>query len=537
MFFSNFLRRMRARVGHSRGAARHAHTLRSGARRPVLEALEDRCLPSGYGFTLIADNGPSSIFTLGALNQPGLNDEGTVMFHSALKSGPIGVFTVDNEGSLTTIARTDLVGATDMFLGGAITDEGTVSLGANLVGGGQAVFTGAGQELTRIADTGAGSPFSSFLAPAAPINNDDMLAFRATLKSGGTGIFTDSAGEPPQTLYLTGGQFTALFQPVIERNGNEMAFRATLTTGQQGVFLGDGQTTTTIATTDGTYSAFVGGVPNDEGRVAFIANLTSGGQAIVTGDGTQLETIADTTSGQLSSFLGNTATINNDGQVVFAANLVGGGSGIFIAQHHKVTEIIGTGDPLFGSAVTSFTANPFAGRGFNNEGQLGFAANLTDGRTVIVRADPLQGSNDPSGYQQINLVAEVPGVAAHTDPNLNGWGMDVFPNGPYVAASITGPVSTIQTPALAPMSPLLIESLSQSAVPQDTSSAGQPGTLQPIASDVSSSVTAAQSVPALASAGEPILQTSNSQTTTNALDGLFVGLGNGEVDLLSEFAL
>jgi hypothetical protein len=252
MFLANVLRRRRPRATGHRGGSRQPHGRRYRARPLVLESLEDRCLLSSYSFTPIADNGPNSIFTLGALNQPGLNDEGTVMFHSALKSGPIGVFTVDTAGSLVTIARTDLVGATDMFLGGGITDEGTVSFGANLVGGnGQAVFTGDGGELTRIADTGAGSPFSSFLAPAAPINNDETVAFRATLNSGGTGIFTDRAGEAPQTLYVTGGQFTGLFQPIIERNGDEVAFRATLTTpGQQGIFLGDGQTTTTIARHD-----------------------------------------------------------------------------------------------------------------------------------------------------------------------------------------------------------------------------------------------------------------------------------------------
>ena len=311
------------------------------------------------------------------------------MFHSGLKTGPIGVFTVDSAGSLTTIARTDLLGATDMFLGGGITDEGTVSFGANLAAGGQAVFTGDGEALTRIADNSAGSPFSSFLAPATPINNDDTVAFRATLRSGVTGIFTERAAEPPHTLYLTGNQFSSLFQPIIQRNGDEVSFRATLTsTGQGGVFVGDGNTTTTIATTGDTYSAFLGSVTiNDQGTVSFIANLTAGGQAVVTGDGTHLTAIADT-SGSFSSFLGNTATINNDGQVVFAANLAGGGSGIFIAQHHKLEEIIGTGDALFGSTVTSFTANPFAPRGFNNVGQLGFAAILADGRTVIVRADP-----------------------------------------------------------------------------------------------------------------------------------------------------
>jgi hypothetical protein len=390
MFLSNVLGRMRPRAVHGRRSSRHRQSRRSRARPLVLEALEDRCLLSSYSFTPIADNGPSSIFSLGALNQPGLNDKGTVMFHSALKSGPIGVFTVDTAGSLTTIARTDLVGANDFFLGGGITDRGTVSLGANLAAGGQAVFTGNGGQLTTIADNGSASTFSSFLAPAAGINNDNTVTFRAILKSGATGIFTEDAGQTPHALYVTGGQFTALFQPIIQRNGNEVSFRATLNTGQDGVFLGDGTNTTTIATTGGTYSGFVGGVTNDAGTVSFIANLTAGGQAIVIGDGTQLTTIADTTSGRFSSFLGNTATINDQGQVVFAANLAAGGSGIFVAQNGEVDEIIGTGDPLFGSTVKSFTTNPFAPRGLNDEGQLGFAANLADGRTVIVRADPLK---------------------------------------------------------------------------------------------------------------------------------------------------
>src|SRR5215831_11773242 len=153
MFLFNALRNMRARAVHSRGGWRLAHPRRSHA-RPVVEALEDRCLLSSYRFALIADNGPSSIFSLTALNQPGLNDQGTVMFHSALKSGPIGVFTVDSAGSLTTIARTDLVGATDMFLGGGITGAGTVSFGADLNDGTQAILTGNGGPLSSIADTG-----------------------------------------------------------------------------------------------------------------------------------------------------------------------------------------------------------------------------------------------------------------------------------------------------------------------------------------------------------------------------------------------
>jgi uncharacterized protein (TIGR03118 family) len=105
------------------------------------------------------------------------------------------------------------------------------------------------------------------------------------------------------------------------------------------------------------------------------------------------------------------------------------------------------------------------------------------------------------------------------------------------AAGMAVPVSATQGPGLAQTPLLLIEGLTASAGPQDTSVAGQASGLQPAASDLSTSVPAPQSVPTLASAGEPILQTGNNQTTTDLLDGLFVGLGNGEVDGLWELGL
>jgi hypothetical protein len=386
MLLANVLRRLRPRAVHSRRGSRHAPGRRSRARPLVLEALEDRCLLSSYSFTLLADDGPNSPFAaFPTATAPPLNNQGTGAFRAMLKSGGEGDFTRDAQGNLGIIAITsDLI--RDFPFGGGINDAGTAAIGADLRAGGQAIFTGSGGPLSRIADDGPDSPFSGFFASPATINNEGTLAFRATLKSGGAGIFTDRAGEPPSILYVTGGQFAALLSQNIQRNGNQVVFLATLSTGGDGIFLGDGLTTTTIATTGGTYSAFAGGVANDAGTVAFVATLTAGGQAIVTGDGTHLTTIADT-SGPYSSFIG--ATLNNDGEVVFAANLVAGGSGIFIAQDGAVDEIIGTGDALFGSTVTSIATTPFAQRGLNDLGELGFRANLADGRSVLGRADPL----------------------------------------------------------------------------------------------------------------------------------------------------
>jgi hypothetical protein len=52
----------------------------------------------------------------------------------------------------------------------------------------------------------------------------------------------------------------------------------------------------------------------------------------------------------------------------------GGGSGIFSVRDGITDEIIATGDRLFDSTVTSLTDLPFAARGLNDLGQLGFAA-------------------------------------------------------------------------------------------------------------------------------------------------------------------
>jgi hypothetical protein len=178
MFLSNVLRRILPCAVRSRGGSRHAHSRRHRARPVVLEALEDRCLLSAYNFSLLGDSGTFSL--QGAT--PSMNDQGTVLFHAGLNSGGEGVFTRDTQGSLGIITVTsDLARA--FPIGGGINDLGTMSSGADLRAGGQAIFTGHGGPLSVIADTGPDSPFSSFLGPAATINNDETVAFRATLKS------------------------------------------------------------------------------------------------------------------------------------------------------------------------------------------------------------------------------------------------------------------------------------------------------------------------------------------------------------------
>jgi uncharacterized protein (TIGR03118 family) len=63
-------------------------------------------------------------------------------------------------------------------------------------------------------------------------------------------------------------------------------------------------------------------------------------------------------------------------------------------------------------------------------------------RTVRPELQPLEQRSLLSGYQQINLVGYQPGMAPHTDPNLNGWGMDFTPGGPFCVADTTPGVAT-----------------------------------------------------------------------------------------------
>jgi uncharacterized protein (TIGR03118 family) len=51
------------------------------------------------------------------------------------------------------------------------------------------------------------------------------------------------------------------------------------------------------------------------------------------------------------------------------------------------------------------------------------------------RLEVLEDRTVPSGFQQINLVSNQPGLGHFTDSNLNGWGMTSLPDGSFVVAN------------------------------------------------------------------------------------------------------
>ena len=68
----------------------------------------------------------------------------------------------------------------------------------------------------------------------------------------------------------------------------------------------------------------------------------------------------------------------------------------------------------------------------------------SDRRRTAVRTElrPLESRSLLSGYTQLNLVGYRPGMARRTDPDLNGWGLDFGPNGPFCVANTSTGVAT-----------------------------------------------------------------------------------------------
>ena len=80
---------------------------------------------------------------------------------------------------------------------------------------------------------------------------------------------------------------------------------------------------------------------------------------------------------------------------------------------------------------------PFASRS-HSRGPVNHSRRRT--RLVIERLDDRCLLS--AGYQQLNLVGYQPGMARLTDPNLNGWGLDFAPKGPFCVADTSTGVAT-----------------------------------------------------------------------------------------------
>src|SRR5438309_2814819 len=83
------------------------------------------------------------------------------------------------------------------------------------------------------------------------------------------------------------------------------------------------------------------------------------------------------------------------------------------------------------------------------------------GWLALALAPTLAGPAAAQGYQQVNLVSDLPGMGARTDPNLvNPWGIAAAPGGPLWISDNGKGVSTVYLgngrPFHTPASPLVV---------------------------------------------------------------------------------
>jgi hypothetical protein len=80
------------------------------------------------------------------------------------------------------------------------------------------------------------------------------------------------------------------------------------------------------------------------------------------------------------------ALITSAGAVVCIATPRDGSLGIFAGVDPEADRILALGDPLLGSHVADLASNPVS---VNATGHVAIRASLTDGRQLILRADPV----------------------------------------------------------------------------------------------------------------------------------------------------
>lgn len=253
----------------------------------------------------------------------------------------------------------------------SLNDGGVVAFQATVRGGGSGVYTGSGGPISTVIDSATG--LLSNVCSHPDINQGGSACVYASFKSGGRGVVLVRDGQ-----IITVAENAGPLGPTMNDDGT-VAFRADTGSEQSGVFTGSGGRVSAIAETGDVLSVFHGlPVINNRGSVVFCADRRAGGQGVYVGDGKQLLPIAET--GAVFSGLGRFPIMNDAGTVAFCATLQGGRSGVFSASSGEITTVIDTSGPF----------ESFRGVLLNNAGRTIFYATPRGGELgVFTGPDPL----------------------------------------------------------------------------------------------------------------------------------------------------
>jgi hypothetical protein len=336
-----------------------------------------------YRFTRIADETGSLRFNG---SPAAINDAGQVTFAANTITGP-GVF-IGRGGPVSTVADTS--DGFRFFGFSSIDGRGEVSFFAVRDDGSSGFYSGPHGETTFVDDTG---PILAYGGDSHSSRSGAFTTIHAFLENGGQ-IILAGRDRAMTTIADSSGDFSGFdTDPSVNAYG-QVAFQANLRSGGAGIFVSNGETLTAIADTSGTFAEFTGASSiNNRGEVAFGAVLKSEGggffrpDGIFVGSGGQLRTVVDS-SGPFFNLLAASGrpAINDRGQVAFFGILDTSQVGLFVGPDPVADRVILIGDPLDDSTVIGLSVF----RDYlNNAGQLVFTVRLADGRTEIIRADPV----------------------------------------------------------------------------------------------------------------------------------------------------
>jgi hypothetical protein len=377
-----------------------------------------------YTFTVIAESSPC-VFCEGFLPGLAINSRGTVAFRGCFGTDPerrCGIYT-GRGGALTLIAGLRAIPGLGIVANGPFGASGVPSINASGVVAfagwhetlGFGVFTGSGGPIAQVVDPRV--DFRSVLSegPGPGISSDGDLAFTGCLQTGECGILVTRSGR--LDLLAAVGPFSMNANGLVAflRYGVGGATAQVFTSNRHGrlSLIGD------IFTPPG-LTVFDVPAISPHGVVSIISCFQPGckdGWGIFTDRAGEPPTLVVDTRTFRGPVLAS--AIDGDGTVAFfgCRGAGFGRCGIYTGLDSVADVVVQEGAALLGSMVRNLCCfgPPFV-FALDNEmlsrGRIVFAAGLGDGRSVIVRADPVRHES---------LESDEPEQQERRDPRSQFW--------------------------------------------------------------------------------------------------------------------
>ena len=372
------------------GIARRARAMGVVAAAVTLGVASVAFAATPYQYTSVADSaGP-----LGTLfGEHALSNSGSDAFVNLRDDGQYGLYRW-NGSSNQLVAETGpaVPGWGSVITSVGINSADQVSFFSQRVASASAVYGGiyranANNSFTNIHEVSASQNTNGY-AIGSDINASGTVAYQRRVTGTSKGIYTSNGSGAEQTIFV-GAHTDTLGWWSINSSGH-VAIAGTIG-GAKGVWLGTGNGSIAPVATGGSFTDFRSPVLDDDGFVTFGGTLSDGTTGVWRGNGSGAATaLVDSTGG---TFTGNfvRTSANNDGDIAFMATPTGGGTAglYFLAEGANPADaqrVVGIGDALFGSTISSFILAP---RGLNDTDSIAFSYNLSNGtRGLAVASVP-----------------------------------------------------------------------------------------------------------------------------------------------------